>query len=366
LLKNSYRNLNNKMQYSSKKLFSSYSKEKLKKIELLKNSNLPIYIFGDSEYALVVKNFLNSNFINVKGNIISKGKNLYLNNEKINEFNFSYHIVVGIADETKAELIINQFELKNCISIDYFSLNPFYNLDDNIILESWSDIEFVLNNLSDANSKEIFYNYLKSALSFDNKLLKLTKPQYFPTFLNFTDKEIIVDGGAYIGDTLSEYIKFKRNFCEYHAFEPSLFNFNLLSEFSDGINNCFIYNKGLGQSNTILKFHDYNIQSSTSSFIPSLFNFNNFNEVEILRLDDVIDNVSFIKLDIEGAELDALMGATYLISKFKPKIAVCIYHKIEHLWQIHHLLKSIRSDYRFSLGYHSDSKILTELVLYAY
>jgi hypothetical protein len=41
-----------------------------------------------------------------------------------------------------------------------------------------------------------------------------------------------------------------------------------------------------------------------------------------------------LKLDIEGAELDALRGARELISRSRPRLAVCVYHKPEHLWEI--------------------------------
>ena len=332
----------------------------------LQDSSYPIYIFGDSEYALVVKAFLTNNLLRVQGNIVSKDENLYLNGQKFIALDHSYHIVIGMASQSKAETILNKLNLINCISVDYFSLNPFYNLNFDMLSSSWDRISTVFNSLNDLHSKEILSNYLRSALSHNNTFLNPTTPQYFPKYMEFSQNEVVVDGGAYTGDTLSDYVSIFKNFKEYHAFEPSSYNFSILSSFSQIRNNIFLYNKGLGLINSKLLFHDEDSESSTSSFVTSLFNSENLKEVEIVRLDDIIQCVSFIKLDIEGAELDALIGSANLIIKFKPKIAVCIYHKFEHLWQILDLLKSLREDYRFSIGFHSAPNILTELVLYAY
>jgi len=347
-------------------LLSAYTHGKHSLIKKLQHSSYPIYIFGDSEYALVVKAYLVFNSLRVEGNIVSKVEDLYLNGYKFDDLDHRYHIVIGMASQTKAELILNKFTKKNCVSVDYFALNPFYNLDNEMIRSSQDRISSVFNSLNDINSQEILSSYLKMALSNDITFLKPTTPQYFPKYMELSQNEIVVDGGAYTGDTLAVYVNIYKHFKEYHAFEPSTFNFNKLSSFSQLQDNIFLNNKGLGLSNTKLLFHDEDSESSTSSFVTSLFNSEKLKEVEIVRLDDYIQNVSFIKLDIEGAELDALIGSASLITKFKPKIAVCIYHKFEHLWQILDLLKSLRDDYRFSIGYHSTPNILTELVLYAY
>jgi FkbM family methyltransferase len=335
----------------------------------LKTEKSPTYIFGEGEYSTIIKKFLIENKINVLKNFTFIGNDLFY---KGNQFEFiegSFNIVIGIgiADESKARALISSFKdkLNNCTGIHYFALNPFYNLNKEILISNSDKLNLVLNILNDNESKQIFINYLKSAFSFSSEYLSNTMPQYFPSFFHLTDKEIVVDGGAYIGDTLDEYLNIHKKFLQYHAFEPSIHNFLELSKYKIE-NDLYIYNKGLGLSNKTLLFHDGVESSTTSSFVSSSFNSNNLLEVQIVRLDDILSKVTFIKLDIEGAELDALIGSANLISICKPKIAVCIYHKFEHLWQIIDFLKSLRSDYKFSIRYHSISNILTELVLYAY
>ena len=65
--------------------------------------------------------------------------------------------------------------------------------------------------------------------------------------------------------------------------------------------------------------------------------------------------VDFIKLDVEGAELDVLKGATNSIATWKPKMAISAYHKVDDLWVLTKFIKSIRADYEFALRHWSTS-----------
>ena len=68
-------------------------------------------------------------------------------------------------------------------------------------------------------------------------------------------------------------------------------------------------------------------------------------------------------MDIEGAEIEAIKGARNTISKHKPDLAISVYHKIEHLWEIPLLIKSLKSNYKFYLRSHEHFN--QETVLYA-
>ena len=65
-----------------------------------------------------------------------------------------------------------------------------------------------------------------------------------------------------------------------------------------------------------------------------------------------LPRVDYIKLDIEGAELDMLHGAAQTIKRFKPKMAVSAYHKPEDLWTLATYIKSLRDDYEFQFRHH--------------
>lgn len=68
-------------------------------------------------------------------------------------------------------------------------------------------------------------------------------------------------------------------------------------------------------------------------------------------------------MDIEGFELAALMGACKTIVRYRPKLAICIYHKNDDLFTIMQYLKSIMPDYKFYIRIYED--FVNELVLYA-
>ena len=65
-----------------------------------------------------------------------------------------------------------------------------------------------------------------------------------------------------------------------------------------------------------------------------------------------LPRVDYIKLDIEGAELDMLHGAAKTIARWKPKMAISAYHKWEDLWTLANYVKSLRSDYEFKFRHY--------------
>ena len=73
-------------------------------------------------------------------------------------------------------------------------------------------------------------------------------------------------------------------------------------------------------------------------------------------LDSLVDGgrPTFIKLDIEGSEVDALNGARRTIQQQAPVLAVCVYHRQDHLWRIPLLLSHLRDDYAFFLRPHNE------------
>lgn len=87
-----------------------------------------------------------------------------------------------------------------------------------------------------------------------------------------------------------------------------------------------------------------------------------------LSIDDLVAQqigtaVHFIKMDIEGAEAEALAGAAGTIARYGPKLAISVYHKPDDLYKIPRLIRRIRPDYRFYLDCYTT--VGYEVVLYA-
>jgi hypothetical protein len=77
-------------------------------------------------------------------------------------------------------------------------------------------------------------------------------------------------------------------------------------------------------------------------------------EVQCVTLDELLaeERPTFIKMDIEGGEIEAIHGAARTIRRSRPKLAVCVYHSPDHLWQIPLLLKQMLPDFRLTLRSH--------------
>ena len=185
--------------------------------------------------------------------------------------------------------------------------------------------------------------------------------QYFPSdIIKLSDHESFVDIGAFNGDTVKDFIvRTQGNFDNFFAFELDAFNFNLLRE-----NVCHmpnhdrikIFNMGIWDSECDITYSIGNSQSTIGT---------GEGKGHVVPLDDVLKNekVTFIKMDIEGAEPQALRGARNIIQNQTPRLAVCVYHDFRHLWEIPLYLKELVPEYKIYLRHHTNLEY--ETVCYA-
>jgi hypothetical protein len=105
--------------------------------------------------------------------------------------------------------------------------------------------------------------------------------------------------------------------------------------------------------------------SEINSTVKSKINSQGDVTIEVDSIDNILngEKVTYIKMDVEGAELETLKGGIDSIKKWKPKLAVSMYHKKEDLITIPKLIKEIRPDYSLFLRHHM--YITQELVMYA-
>ncbi|AQR96989.1 FkbM family methyltransferase [Clostridium saccharoperbutylacetonicum] len=239
--------------------------------------------------------------------------------------------------------------------------NPFYSeifIHDNI-----HKIEKVYNFLEDEKSKRVMNGIIKHRLTNDFECLLYENNQYFVSdIIHINEKEIFLDGGAYVGDTIEAFLKFsEKSFEKIYSFEPDKSNVAKLKDFI--VNNkiedkVIVEAKGLHSNTEILNF-------SSKCGSGSQISDNGDDTIEVVKIDEYFNNVpvTFIKMDIEGSEMDALRGAQETIKKNKPKLAICCYHKIDDLWEIPLMIKKILPEYKIYMRHHS--KYLYETVCYA-
>ncbi|MBD5461468.1 MAG: FkbM family methyltransferase [Lachnospiraceae bacterium] len=189
--------------------------------------------------------------------------------------------------------------------------------------------------------------------------------QYFDLpHLVYSDDEVFVDGGSCDGMSAVRFAeecrgKYEKIFC----FEPDKKNIERLKHNFDSRNveNYEVINKGLWNEKQELSF---SANGAANSHIVA-GNEGSAAKIEVVSLDEALGGTraSFIKLDIEGAEYKALQGAEKTITQYKPKLAVCVYHKPGDIWELPELILEMRPDYKLYFRHYSDRSI--ETVLYA-
>lgn len=197
---------------------------------------------------------------------------------------------------------------------------------------------------------------------------QLTSPvdslQYFPDDLfSLSSEEIFIDCGAFIGDTISDFLRATGgSFGHIFAFEPDTRNFEALREHLAGFpdsakRKISLHKTAVGKFTGTVSFEeDATFQSAVST--------NGTSTVNIVALDDFLSSVpSFIKMDVEGHEPEALAGAKMLIEHHSPILAISVYHKYNHLWQLPLYMRSLSDNYRFFLRAHRAAA--WDLVCYA-
>jgi len=238
-------------------------------------------------------------------------------------------------------------------------------------------IKAVESYLQDEESKKTYLNIIEYRKKFFFRRLFLKKEdapvyhkfenQYFINdFFKYGENEILVDCGAYTGDSIEVFSKVVPNFSKVIAFEPDPYNFKQLQENYKDNEKIFLINAGAWNKNDSLRFSALKESGCSSNLSKS--NREKTISVSVLALDMQDDirksKITFIKMDVEGAELEALKGAEETIKKNKPRLAICLYHYNRHFVEIPEYIRSIVPDYKFWVRHHS-KEYPYETVLYA-
>jgi len=231
--------------------------------------------------------------------------------------------------------------------------------------------------LSDEKSKKLLYDIIAFRKTLDMKYYPFPEDsiQYFPDDVELfnTTKELkIVDCGAFIGDTVKSavvYAKKKdKNLDCMVSYEPDLKNLKALQneinaqKFLAPSTNFIVFPAGVWKTNEVLKFSSEG--SSASAICDQETQNNNVIEVPAVNLDTTLCGFSpnYIKMDIEGVEAEALLGAAEIIKKNAPVLAICLYHKPTDLWEIPLLINNINPNYNMFLRIYGHLGL--EVVLY--
>lgn len=216
----------------------------------------------------------------------------------------------------------------------------------------------IFNLLNDKLSKNIFIKILNFKISFDLSFMQgftnNFEEQYFSKdIIKKQDNVVFVDGGGYVGDTLPNIIKNYPNYKKIYTIEPNTLHINIAKRDFKNTRDIEFINCGLGKNKEeILE------NNSTQNNCKHDYQALNINTIDNL----IKEKIDYIKLDIEGAEQDAIIGATKSIKKHHPILAICIYHKAQDWYKVPQLVLQIREDYNIYLRHYMEG--VYETVMY--
>lgn len=272
-------------------------------------------------------------------------------------------IVLGIAQSI---IDIHMFDREGILEIipinvgvrdDYLMEHEFYASRAN-------ELDWLYDRLADDDSREYLYAHLYGRLTGRDILFQpsgWTDPQYiFDEFMRWNEKECYIDCGAYTGDSIEEFIEKMppqmKKFTVY-ALEPDRNNYKMLQEKYGGTLQIKCLCLGAYSKKGTVLFENSNGEASAVSNVGNVM-------IEVDTIDHILkeEAATFIKMDIEGSELEALKGAEKQITENTPRLAVCVYHKKEDLCTIPQMIMGWNSRYKLFLRPHSSMP--TELVLF--
>src|SRR3989338_4944697 len=336
-------------------------------LEALKG--LPLVLYGAGWYAPYVRGFLARSGLEVAGCFVDDGFTSSAETVSFDEVRGKFgrfNVVIGFADAGLARRKLAQKDCGQVAGIYFFDVMGAlldYSIDRAYVERHKEEFGMVYELLCDGLSRETYAAFLGSKLGAGPEGLcgVWRKDQYFPQdIFRLSDREVFVDGGAYTGDTLLAFIrKTKGEYERCYAFEPAPENLAKLNSLAEKqrFRDVSVIGKGLWSMAETLRFAA--AEGLGGSAISPAGN----TSIAVDSVDNVAPDATFIKLDVEGAELEALKGAAGTIKRNRPKLAVCLYHRPGDLFEIPLFLKSLVPEYRFYLRQHQP--VSCELVLYA-
>lgn len=345
-------------------------------------SGKKVIIYGRAMRALSVYAKLRSDNIQVIGFTDSTANDgeIFANNKVISlksikdEEDVVLYVAVG-NNNYKREILytIENLELKKvivvCSGVIYAAAPYDIEHQKMLLKESKEKIDYIKEKLADDCSVHVFENLLTYRILNNRSLLEEIcleeREQYFPRdgIIKPGKDEVFVDAGGASGSTTEAFIKWCNN----------IYDKSIIFEADDVMNsicqeririrelkNVIVEKKALWSKIDKLKFDSEKFLSGSAKVSET-----GSSIVDAVSLDEYLngERVNYIKMDIEGSEMEALIGSNKTIELYRPKLAISIYHKESDLWEIPYYLMKKYPFYKFYMRHYTPYN--TETILYA-
>lgn len=257
---------------------------------------------------------------------------------------FEYILVINNLD---ARVAIKRMPKCKVLSIDRSSNDvPFTSTEYiyGMFMNHLTELQEVYESLIDEESKRTFRGYWLGNISNQlGEIVHTNNAHYLIDGFIPKDGAITFDAGLFDGGTATVFAQMGY---KVYGFEMDKRNFEFAKLLAEK-NNFVAENMSLGSFKHKMRYNPFGGSANS-------LNVNGTEITEVTTIDSYVrehrlPSVDFIKLDVEGAELDILRGARTSIARFKPILAISAYHKWDDFWVLTNFIKSIRHDYEFAL-----------------
>ena len=326
--------------------------ERVDSWEMLRQTELPIFIYGMGDGADKILRVFDMYSIPVAG--------FFASDEFVRGHSFRGHLVHSLS---QIEALIDDFIVVLAFGAGYRSL--YDRIEDiasrhtliapdvpvvgdglftySYCMEHAEELQKVYDLLADDMSRQTFADVINFRIS--GRIDHLTRctaerEQIFSELFSFTDDEIYIDMGAYNGDTVTEFAGMT-GYRHIYAVEPDTRNFRKLTKNCDAMENITLVNAAAYSEDTELDFDDL---SGRNSRIDDGGN-KKTRTVKAVRGDSLCDHATLIKMDVEGAESEAIQGCRASLVNGS-RLICALYHRTEDIFALPLLIHSINPDLR--------------------
>lgn len=325
--------------------------------EFLKNSSLPIIVYGTGNGADKVFEECEKLSIKISGVMASDGfvrkrtfRGFEVKSIAQTEKDFEDFVVVLAFASPLPQVIDNIKSLMARHKVVMTSVPVFGDeiFNKEFLCLHLNEIETAYNTLADEQSKKVFYNIIRFQITGDLNYCfecESGKDEAFK-ILNLKTDEAFLDLGAYRGDTVEEFLQYAESYSKIVAVEPDIKTYNKLCEHCKDIKNTVLLNNAVWSENKIISFsHNKGRGGST------LECGNAVSAVTLDYINEKYGKFSYINIDIEGAENEMLKSAVKTL-EYKPKLCMAVYHRSEDIFTLINKINSINPDYKIYLRHH--------------
>ena len=325
----------------------------------LKTATKPIVLYGMGNGADKIINILEQKGIEFKGVFASDGfvKEKYFHGLKLSSYaelkqKFGDMIVLVCFGSSRPEVIENIKKIAKEQEL-YAPEVPVFGgglFTEEYYLSNKQRFDEIYNLLADEQSKKTFTNIIKYKISGKIDYLfdcEVTPDEPFKSFLNLSDNESFLDLGAYNGDTVLDFVSRVPKYDSITAVEADKKTFKKLLANTENIENINCVNICISSFCGEGQFSMKGGRNSTSE--------KGSGTAEFITIDKLLEEkkATYIKMDIEGEELNAIKEKKKIITQAKPKMLISAYHRTEDLLSIPEAVLKYRDDYKIYIRHFS-------------